>query len=97
VEAGKGVILAPAAALVVTLAPIQAVIQVLTQAGPEAETEVERTRIGKRKKKKDLQRREDHLQLEKKSTKEEMTERRRCKWLKSLVREADLEEKGTGV
>lgn len=97
VEAGKGVILAPAAAPVVTQAQILAAIQVLTQAGLEAETEVERTRIGKRKKKKDLLRREAHLQLEKKSTKEGMTERRRCRWLKSLVREADQEEKGTGV
>jgi len=65
VEARKGVILAQAAALVVTRAQILAAIQVLTQAGLEAETEAERTKIEKRKTKKGPQRREDHHQLEK--------------------------------
>jgi len=95
VEARKGVILAQAAALVVTRAQILAAIQVLTQAGLEAETEAERTKIEKRKTKKGPQRREDHLQLEKKLTKEGMIKRRR--WLKSLVSEADQEEKETGA
>merc|ERR1712130_573711 len=69
VEAGKGVILAQAAALVVTQAQTRAVIRVLTQAGPEAETEAERTKIERRKTKKGPQRRVFRLQLGKRSTK----------------------------
>jgi len=94
VEAGKGVILAQAAVLVVTQAQTPAVIRVLTQAGPEAEAE--RTKIERRKTKKGPQRRVFRLQLGKRST-EGMIERRRRRWLKSLAKEVNQEEKGTGV
>lgn len=97
VEAGKGVILAQAAALVVTQAQTRAVIRVLTQAGPEAETEAERTKIERRKTKKGPQRRVFRLQLGKRSTKEGMIERRRRRLLKSLAKEVNQEERGTGV
>jgi len=66
VEAGKGVILAQAAAPVVIQAQILVAIQALTPAGLEAEIEAGRTKIEKRKTKKGPQRREDHHQLEKK-------------------------------
>jgi len=96
VEAGKGVILAQAAALVVTQAQILVAIQALTPAGLEAEIEAERTKIERRKTKKGPQRRVFRLQLGKRST-EGMIERRRRRWLKSLAKEVNQEEKGTGV